>query len=111
VRRVQRLGHLGYEVKGAPWIEPTFPPEQLAKVGALDVGHREIEQTVLVTRGHGRNDVWVVEARGNLRLAQEALPKPFVTGEFGGQNLQSDAAACCNLLCEIDGAHRPFANE
>ena len=90
---------------GALGLEPPFAAQQLAQVDAVDVRHREVEHAAVLARGERPHDVRVVERRGELRLAQEALPEPLVVRELGREQLQRDPLPV-RVLGEVDGAHR-----
>jgi hypothetical protein len=53
----------------------------------------------------------MVEARSELRLAEEAPAETFVTRQFRRKQLQRNAAPSARLFCQIDGPHRSLAEE
>ena len=95
VRRVERLGCLADEVDCARRLERPLLPEHLAKVRALDVLHRQVEATVVLTGYERRYDVRMIEARRQLGLAQEALPEAFVLRDLVAEQLQRRPACPC----------------
>ena len=111
MRCIERVGDLRDQVDCSPRLEPLFPPKQLAKIGAVDVRHREKEETFMLARGDSRNDVRVIEAGRDLRFAHEALAKALIATELWRKQFESDAAAGRDLLGEINGAHRALADE
>jgi hypothetical protein len=56
-----------------------------------------------------REDVRVVETRGDLDLAEEAIG-PDDRGKFGVQYLQRDLAVMLDVLGQIDGGHATTTN-
>ncbi len=80
--RIERLRDLCDEVERSLRREPVFAPEQLAQVRPLDVGHRQVEDAVLLSGGEGGDDVGMVEARRELCFAQEALTEALVPRQF-----------------------------
>ncbi len=58
---------------------------------AFDERHREVRQTVHLARGQQRDDVRMLEPRGDQDLAPEAVEVDAVA-EFGGENLDDDLA-------------------
>ena len=112
VRRVEGLRDLADEVDCAFRLERSLAPEDLAQVGAIDVRHRQIEATVLrLTGGERRHDVGMVEARRELRLAQEALPEALVLGELVAEQLQRSPVAALHVLGEVNRADGTLADE
>ena len=73
-------------------LEPRARREDATQVRPLDEPHRD-EQASLVLAGLvDRQHVRVIEARGEARLAQEALAEPVVIGEVRREQLQRDRA-------------------
>jgi hypothetical protein len=108
VRGVECAGDLADESDCTFRVEASLLAERLAQVGAVHVRHRQVEQAVILARGQHADDARVVEARGDLRLAQEALAEPLVAAELGREQLQRDALAA-GPVGEVDGAHRALA--
>ena len=53
----------------------------------------------------------VLEARGELRLEQEAATEAVVVGELVREHLDRDLAAEVDVLGEVHGAHRAAAEQ
>src|SRR5215218_1985196 len=82
MRRVERLGQLPDELDGPCGLERTLAPQQLREVAAVDVAHRDVEQSVDLTGLVDRDDPGVVDRRGQVRLALEASPKARIPREL-----------------------------
>ena len=79
--------------------------QALFQVASLDVAHGD-EEDVLGRPGLvDRHDVRVVDRRGQLRLAQEAVTERLVLGEPGSQQLQRDTPLEPQILGQVDDAH------
>ena len=57
----------------APQRQPALADEQRLEVAALDAGHRDVEEAVVLAGVVDRDDAGMVERGGELRLAQEPL--------------------------------------
>ena len=111
VRGVERLGDLREEVDRPLRLECAVLGDDLREVGALDVAHREEEDTVLLSRLVDRDDVRMVERSGDPRLPQEALTETLVLGELGRDDLERDLAAEPLLVGTVNRAHASAADE
>ena len=92
-----------------PGLEPALQRDQLAQVGALDEAHRHVQRPVLLARVVDRDHVGVVERRGDLRLALEALAELGVLGQLGGDQLERDRAVQREVDGAVDDAHAAAA--
>ena len=92
VRGVERVGDLRGDRDRARRLERALATQQRLQVGPVDVAHRDEEAAVGLARLVDRDDVRVVEARGEPRLAEHPLAEPFVVGEALAQQLQGDRA-------------------
>jgi hypothetical protein len=92
-------------------LEPAFLLEHRAEIGAFDVAHGDVEQPVCLAGVEDRHDVRVIQAGGQLRLAQEALAKARVLRQFGGQQLQRHLALEAQLLGQVDDPHSATAEQ
>jgi len=85
--------------------------EALFQVKPLDVAHGD-EEDVL---GHpglvDRDDVRMVDRRGQLRLTQEAVAERFVLGEAGSEELQRDLPLQPQIFGQVDHAHAAPAEQ
>src|SRR4029079_9334153 len=71
VRRIERARHLADQIQDPLRLQPAFPSEQVAEIGALHVGHSEVERSLLLAGGERWDDVRMFEARCELGLLQE----------------------------------------
>ena len=110
MRRVEAGRDLLDELDRAPRLEPAFAPEQLAQVGALDVCHREVEQSILLACGERAGHVRVVERTREARLAQEPSAETLVASELRRQHLERHPPGVRRCPCQVDHAHRPRAD-
>ena len=111
VRGVQRVGDLRDQIERAGGLELAIAAEQLPEVGALDVGHRQVEPSFLLPEAQDRDDVGVIEARCKLRLPHEPLAKALVLGELRSKELQRDALPSPGVHRQVNGARCPLPDE
>ena len=57
--------------------------DRLLEVGPLDVAHRDVQDAVGLVGVVDRNDVRMVDRRGELGFTQEPIVKPLAPGELG----------------------------
>ena len=111
VRCVEGLGDLIEERERTRRRQPLLASEQVAEVATVDVSHREVEHSAGVPGRDGGDDVRMVEARCELRLAQEPLPEALVFSELRREQLEGDAATATRVHGDIDGSDRAFADQ
>ena len=87
VRGVERGGHRGDDRRRQLGLEPALAAQQRAQVLALDVAHDLEQHAVLLARVVDRDDVRMVQRRGDLRLRDEAAAEGRITGERGRDQL------------------------
>ena len=90
VGRVERLRHLARDRDRASRLQPALAAQQRAQVGAVDEAHRDEKPTARLARLVDRDDVRVVERRGEPRLAEHPLAEPLVGAELEPEQLQRD---------------------
>ncbi len=95
---------------GAVRLQSRFAAQQPLEIGALHVPHRDVQDAVGLARVVDRDDVRVVEAGGDLGLADEALPERVIIGELGTEDLQRDLAAQPDVLGQVDDRHPTAAD-
>ena len=102
---VERVGDRTENAKRPLWLELPFAEEKRSQVAPLDVAHGDVELPIdlagVVDRDHAR----MVEAGGQLRLAQEPLAKALVVRQLGREQLQRRGPLQPHLLGQVDDAH------
>ena len=101
---VEGLADLGQQVdrllgRQRPGRDP------LLQVAAVDQAHRDDQLVVLLARVVDRDDVGVIEAGGEARLAQEPLAEALVAAEVAGDHLQRHLAIEGEMGRPVDDAH------
>ena len=81
------------------------------QVAPLDVAHRDEEEVVGRPGLVDRDDVRMVDRRGELRLAQEPVTERLVLGEAGGEQLERDPPLEPQVLGQVDDAHPAEAEQ
>jgi hypothetical protein len=110
VGRVQGARHLREDADRGRRVQ-TAVLEAPFQVTPLDVAHGD-EEDVLGRPGLvDRDDVRMVDRRGQLRLAQEAVAERFVLGQAGSQQLQRDSPLEPQILGQVDDAHAAQAEQ
>ena len=97
--------------KGPFGREHPLSCEELPQVGALDVAHRDVELAVNVVGLEDRDDVRVVEAREQLRLAQEALSEAIVLRQVRSEQLERHPAFEAQVQRSVHVGHPTTAEE
>ena len=103
VRRVERGCDLAHNRERPPHGQRALVGDQRLQVGALDAGHRDPEQAVVLARVVDRDDVRVVERGREPGLAQEAVAEVGVA-EARREELQRGPAAEAHVLGAVDDA-------
>ncbi len=85
--------------------------EALIQVTPLDVAHGDEEEVFGRPSLVDRDDVRMVDRRGQLRLAEEAVTERFVLGEAGGQQLERNSPLEPQILGQVDDAHAAPAQQ
>src|SRR5215210_1537799 len=80
MRCVERIGDLSDQVERSRGVEPLVTAEQFAQVRAFDVGHGQVEDSVLLPESQDPDDVRMLETRGDLRFPHESLTEALVLG-------------------------------
>ena len=108
--RVQGARHLRDDADRIRRIQ-TAALQALLEVTPLDIAHGD-EENVLGRPGLvDRDDVRMVDRRGQLRLAQEPVTERLVPGEAHSQQLESDPPLQPQILGQIDDAHATPAQQ
>ena len=102
---VERPRHLAQQVQRPLRRELAVALEDRLQVLPVDEAHREVELAVVLARLVDGDHVRVVDRRGELRLAQEALAEALVLGQLGGDQLQRDGPLERQVGGAVDHAH------
>ena len=110
VGRIQGARHLRDDADRVRRVQ-TAALQALLEVTPLDVAHGD-EEDVLGRPGLvDRDDVRMVDRRGQLRLAQEAVTERLVLGEARSQQLERDLPLEPQILGQVDDAHAAQAQQ
>ena len=109
MRGVECVGRLGEQVDRSHRIETALPSKEFPEIRALDVGHREVQQAVLVSGRERGDDVRMVDARGDSRLLEEASAIALVARQIRREHLQRESRPVGGFG-QVDDARRPFAD-
>jgi hypothetical protein len=111
VRCVERRGDLACDGDSPRRRECTLAPQQRSQVGAVDVAHREEEHALGFARRVDRDDVRVLQARGQPRFPLQARAKVRVVHETGRQHLERHVAAEAIIVGAVHLAHAAAADQ
>ena len=81
-------------------LEAPVAAEHRAQIAPVDEAHRDVDVPVGLAGGIDRDHVRMVDARGQLRFAQDAVARGLVVHEPGREHLQCDGT--CQVA--VDGA-------
>ena len=111
VRGAQRLGDLHQDrARPRPGDDP-LRLEGAPEILAVEVLHRDVDQPLRRLPEVGDVDhVLVADARGALRLLQEARDQIGPAGQILEQDLERDLLLDERVLREVDAAHPPLAD-
>jgi hypothetical protein len=104
VRRVERIGHVEPELEDLARRE-TIGRDPAAERLALEALHHDERAALVLADVVDRADVRVVERRGRLRLALEALASGLVLEVRFRQELHRHRAVKARVLGLVDDAH------
>ena len=85
--------------------------EAILQVTPLDVAHGDEEEVLGRPGLVDRDDVRMVDRRGQLRLAQEAVTERLVLCEVRGQELERNPPLEPQILSQVDDAHAAPAEQ
>ena len=108
---VERIAHLGDELDGALRVQPPEDLQQAREVAAVHIPHRQVEQPVGLARSVDRDDVGMLEARDEPRLAQEALAEPLVARQALREDLHGHSPVEREVFGRIHRSHRSAADQ
>ena len=110
VGRIQGARHLREDADRVRRVQ-TAALQALLQVTPLDVAHGDEEDVLGRPSLVDRDDVRMVDRRGQLRLAQEAVTERFVLGEAGSQQLERNLPLEPQILGQVDDAHAAPAQQ
>ena len=108
--RIQGARHLREDADRVPRVQ-TAALQALFQVTPLDVAHGDEEEVLGRPSLVDRDDVRMVDRRGQLRLAQEAATERFVLGESGSEQLERNPPLEPQILGHVDDAHAAPAEQ
>ena len=100
VRGVERRCDLSDQRDRPRGLQPAVAAKHRAEIAALDEPHRDVDVPVRLAGGVDRDHVRMVDARGQLRFAQDAVARGLVVHEPRREHLQCDGS--CQMA--VDGA-------
>ena len=109
--RAERAGDRGDDVCGALGVERALLLEQVLRVLTVHVAHRDPEDALLLACLVDRDDVRVVERRGQARLTRKALTERLILAQLRSEKLDRDRTAEGQMLCPVDDAHAAVTEE
>ena len=110
MRRIQGTRHLREDADRVRRVE-TAALQARFQVTPLDVAHRYEEEVSGRPSLVDRDDVRMVDRRGQLRLAQEAITERRVLDETGSQQLERNSPLQPQILGHVDDAHAAPAKQ
>ena len=105
VREAQRVGGLSHYAAGFLGRESVPAPQPGRHGLAVDIGHHEVHEAAGLSDCVDRHYVWVRQAGGRLRLAQEARADLIPKGQVGREDLDGDAALELEVASAIHDPH------
>jgi hypothetical protein len=111
VRGIEGLSDGAEQVERPLRVERSVPLEHTSEVRAGDVAHGDVQEVARLARLVDRHDVRVLEARGQLGLAQEALAEARVLGKARREQLERHLASEARILGEVHVAHAAASHE
>ncbi len=111
VRRVEGVGDPRHHPRRAARRNPAALGDELLEARALHVAHGDVEPALVLARAVDRDDVRVLQARRDQRLAHEQLAEARVLGALGGDQLQRDLTAELGIGGAVHHPHAPGAGE
>ena len=111
VGRVERRGDLLHQPHDALRLERALSVEDLAQVAALDPPHRDEEEALGLALLVHRDDVRVVDQRGQPGLALEALAEALVGDKRAREHLQRNRAPEPQVLRPVHHPHPATAGK
>ena len=111
VRSIEGGGQLGQDPGAAGGSQPALGRNHGAQIGALDVAHRDVEQTGRVADFVHRDHVGVLDRSCDLAFMLEAAAELGVVGELRRDDLQRDRPRGPQLPGPVHDAHAATAGD
>ena len=108
---VERTRDLRDDLERPGGSQRAFTSKHRAQVCALDVAHREVEACVSFARVVHRDDVRMIEARGNPRLAEKALAESLVVGVTRSEDLEGNVPVEAAVVRAVHLSHAAAADQ
>ena len=108
---VERVGHLRDDVERPRWRECALSSKHRAQVRAIDVTHREVQACIRLARVVDRDDVGMIEARSEPRLAEKALAKLGVVDVTRREDLEGDVPVEASVVRPVHLAHAAASDQ
>ena len=108
---VERIRDLRDDLERPGGSQHAFTSKHHAQVCALDVAHREVEARISLARVVDRDDVRMIEARGNPRLAEKALAESLVLGVTRSEDLEGNVPVEAAVVRAVDLSHATAADQ
>ena len=107
---IERARDLREDAYGIARLQATLL-QALLQVAVLDVAHRDVEEVLGRPGLVDRDDVRMVDRRGQLRLTKEALAERLVLGEARSEQLERNLPLEPQILGQVDDAHAAPAQQ
>jgi hypothetical protein len=108
---VERTSDLRDDLERAGGSQRALASKHGAQIRALDVAHREVEALFGFTRVVHRDDVRMIEARGEPRLTEKALAESVVVGVTRSEELEGDVPVEVSVVRPVHLSHPAAADQ
>jgi hypothetical protein len=102
---VERVRHLSHDPDRSSRLERPFAPDEVLERIAGDVAHGDEQGPVRRSRLEDGDNVWMIEARRQVRFVLDPAPEIGILGQLRRQQLERDLPTQPHLLGEVDDAH------
>ena len=104
----QRIRHLARDLERVVDGELAFPGQTLPEGLSLDVRHDIVGHALSLIGIVERQDVGMVETRGDLNLAEKP-DRSYLRGDVGAEDLDGNRALVLEVMGEVDPCHPTLA--
>jgi hypothetical protein len=105
MRRLEACGGVRDDRRRPLGVQWAVARDELAQIEALDDSHRQKEVTALLAGLVNRDDVRVVDRRGEPRFTAEAVAKSLLGGQRRGQDLEGAVLVERQVARAVDDSH------